>query len=1085
MSTLRILHISDFHARAERERDAWRRRRVLGEAWDRNLDDLLDDGRDVDLVAFTGDIADWGRAEEYAEVTSFLDALLERLKLGRERLFLVPGNHDIHRPTREDVWKTLRRDLPRTPAKERSAWMAGGYAPLGIENDHRDAILERQGAYRSWLEHGLGLGALLPNRSPHGRLGYRATLRLPGRPFDVHVIGLDSAWLCGGDDDPKKLLLTEDQVGRLATDGGRSLSGFRLALIHHPLSDLADERSVRDLLAEHTDLLLRGHLHEPDVLTHSDTDQTLRMLAAGCLYEGDLGNAWPNACHLIDVTLDAAGRPERYDLRLRGYSDRGKGFWYDDGSLSPKAPAGRYRWEISAPAPLQTPPQNERRFDTFVGREAELEELRGALLPSDGAPRPVGIVALHGMAGVGKSFLAERFTALHKADFPGGVVRLALEPEENRSIEALLSEIAAMRRLPAGGPDVAQQLRAHLLSPRALVHIDNADAKEAAAAAAGLVNVLHGCAVVVTGRFAGLGQSAGWAQVTVEPLDTQTALLQLVKEHRPPGADERQAYVRLVEKLGGLPLAVSLAAAYLRDGQTPDGFAELLSEKMLALEPPDPARVVLAGGPSRVILAASFELSLNLLEHHLGEDAVPLLAGFFALGHAPAAGFGRSLGAAVSGLSEARFGQLVAAATRLSVLHRVAGPKDRWALHPLLAEFVRPRASSETVLTRMTEWFVERLPELPPGQEKLQGERWEEIHTEVATLVALLPRVPKDALARVERAGSKYAMRCGPFPAWMQLCQRVVDELKEAKARSDVLWTLAHVAFRAGNLDRALDAAETKAALDRERGDEREVALAMAMRADIFQFRGQPDEALRIRQHEVLPIFEKLGDVRSRAFVMGKIADIFQDRGQLDEALRIRQHEELPVFEKLDDIRLRAFTMSKIASIFRIQGQLDEALRIRQHEELPIYEKLGDVRARAVALGKVADIFQTQGRLDDALRIRQQEELPVYEKLGDIRERAVTMGKIASVFQARGQLDEALRIRQHEELPVFEKLGSVRDTLVARTNIAMLHLQRSAPGDREAAAELLRLALKAAEDLRIPEADQIRQILHKHGLPPA
>jgi predicted MPP superfamily phosphohydrolase len=776
VSTLRILHISDFHARAERERDAWRRRRVLGEAWDRNLDELLKEGPAVDLVAFTGDIADWGLPCEYLDITPFLDALLSKLGLGWDRLFLVPGNHDIYREVRKDVWTTLRNDLPRVNARERSAWMAGGATPLGITNSHRDAILERQAAYRAWLEH-LGLKALLPERSPHKRLGYRARLPLPGRPFDVHIIGLDSAWLCGGHDDTGNLLLTEDQVGLLATDGGRSLLGFRLALIHHPLSSLADERSVRDLLAEHTDLLLRGHLHEPDVLTQSDSDQTLRMLAAGCLYEGDFGNAWPNACHLIDVTLDASGRPERYDLRFRGYSDKKRGFWFDDGSLSPKASGGRYRWELRSPPPPLPDPREERRLDKFVGREAELEALRGALLPSDGAPRPVGVVALHGMPGVGKSFLAERFAALHKADFPGGVARLALEPKENRSVEALLSEIAAIRRLPAGGADFAARLRAHLLSPRALVHIDNADAKEAATAAAGLVNALHGCAVVVTGRFAGLGQSADWAQVTVEPVDTQTALLQLEKEHRPPRADERQAYVRLVEKLGGLPLAVSLAAAYLRDGQTPDGFGQLLSEKMLALEPPDPARVVLAGGPSRVILAASFELSLSLLEHHLGEDAVPLLAGFFALGHAPAAGFGRSLGAAISGLSEARFGQLVAAATRLSVLHRVSGPKDRWTLHPLLAELVRPRSSGDAVLERMTDWFIERLPELPAGQEKLQGERWDEVHAEVATLVTLLPRVPKKALARVEQAGSGYAMTCGPFPAWMQLCQRIVDEL--------------------------------------------------------------------------------------------------------------------------------------------------------------------------------------------------------------------------------------------------------------------------------------------------------------------
>lgn len=331
---------------------------MLGAAWEKNLDALVEDGRPVDIVTFTGDLADWGLSAEYATATPFFDAILARLGLGRERLFVVPGNHDIQRKTQEDVWRTLRRDLPRVSARERSAWMAGKGSPLGVEEGHRDAILERERGFWSWLGGEMGRPELLPGRSPHKRLGYRSTLRLPGRPFDIHVIGLDSAWLAGDEADAGKLLLTEDQIGLLATsDDGRSLPGFRLALVHHPLSALSDERASRDLLAEHADLLLRGHLHEPDVITVSTTDQDLRQLAAGSLYEGDMANAWPNACHLIDVSLDAVGRPLSYDLRLRGYSDRGAGHWYDDGSLSPSAANGRLRWEVRrAAAPPASPP---------------------------------------------------------------------------------------------------------------------------------------------------------------------------------------------------------------------------------------------------------------------------------------------------------------------------------------------------------------------------------------------------------------------------------------------------------------------------------------------------------------------------------------------------------------------------------------------------------------------------------------------------------------------------------------------------------------------------------------------------------
>jgi 3',5'-cyclic AMP phosphodiesterase CpdA len=72
---LRILHISDLHAR---ESTDWRRRRVLGTAWEENLAALRQDGP-FDLVCVTGDLAFSGEAAEYASVTDFLDVTLQGL----------------------------------------------------------------------------------------------------------------------------------------------------------------------------------------------------------------------------------------------------------------------------------------------------------------------------------------------------------------------------------------------------------------------------------------------------------------------------------------------------------------------------------------------------------------------------------------------------------------------------------------------------------------------------------------------------------------------------------------------------------------------------------------------------------------------------------------------------------------------------------------------------------------------------------------------------------------------------------------------------------------------------------------------
>lgn len=107
---------------------------------------------------------------------------------------------------------------------------------------------------------------------------------------DLHERGPRAeAWAAGDEHDAGKLLLTDAQVGQLTTDaGGKPLGGLRLALVHHPLSELASvDKAARHRVAENVDLLLRGHLHESAVETVMDPTRVTRELAVGCLYEHD------------------------------------------------------------------------------------------------------------------------------------------------------------------------------------------------------------------------------------------------------------------------------------------------------------------------------------------------------------------------------------------------------------------------------------------------------------------------------------------------------------------------------------------------------------------------------------------------------------------------------------------------------------------------------------------------------------------------------------------------------------------------------------------------------------------------------
>nr|HNI24655.1 metallophosphoesterase [Plasticicumulans sp.] len=458
---LRILHLTDLHERGPRETEAWRRRRVLGDAWLRNLDEI----GTVDLVCFTGDLADRGQAQEYERAAEFLDGTLQRLGLARERLYLVPGNHDIDRGIGKPAWQKLREHLHHASPQAVSRWLAGGPAPFGFADDEREAVLARRDAWHGFLRD-FGLPHLLPGSGPHLRLGWRQTLSLP---YPVHLLGLDTAWLAGDDHDAGALRLTEDQVMRLATDAdGKPLAGLRIALLHHPLDDLADGAYCRRLLGEHVDVVLRGHLHETEPTLWADPERRLAQLASGCLYEGHGGDAYPNACAVLELHVDAAGRPQRAHLRLRGWSSRGH--WFDDNSLYRDTRDGRLVWWGGAASP--PPPLHPRVADVFAGRTEELRQLAAALLPASGAPRPVAVCAVQGMAGVGKSYLVDRFYDRHRAGFPGGYVRLVLDP---LTAEAdLTGRLLAQLDLPGGG-DPAVVLRAALQAGPALLHVENVD----------------------------------------------------------------------------------------------------------------------------------------------------------------------------------------------------------------------------------------------------------------------------------------------------------------------------------------------------------------------------------------------------------------------------------------------------------------------------------------------------------------------------------------------------------------------------------------------------------------------------------
>jgi tetratricopeptide (TPR) repeat protein/predicted phosphodiesterase len=400
----RWLHISDFHFAGGDPYD----RNVVLNALVASLRRFQDQGHGADLVFATGDIAQKGQASEYAAATDFFDAVLKELGLGRERLFVVPGNHDVDREEGVGLLRSLD-----------SGESADKYFQPDRAKHH---ITSKQAAFLAWYNGYFDGIRRFPERTTCGPV---ETVDLPdGR---VGVLPINSALFCQGDDDHGKLWVGRRCLEEALAALKAQKPDLSVALLHHPLDWLHDEEgtNIKAALERDVDLILRGHLHRSDAAASLGVAGEALHIAAGATYQK---RKWPNRAFFARVE---GGQVELFPIR---YEDSPQEAWTLDTSLFP-GPGYRRSFPIprlstptspppSPPPPPPPPPSSSAprtnipalRKLTLVGRDGLLAQVGAAL----GAPERDSVLVLRGAPGVGKSELAREYARRNAHRYPGG-----------------------------------------------------------------------------------------------------------------------------------------------------------------------------------------------------------------------------------------------------------------------------------------------------------------------------------------------------------------------------------------------------------------------------------------------------------------------------------------------------------------------------------------------------------------------------------------------------------------------------------------------------------------------------------------
>ncbi len=280
MSTITWLHLSDFHFNVSRPFD---RNIVLSTLLDDIAERINKDDLQPDFIIISGDIAHASRPEEYDLAKEFLDKLIDITNLSKDRLFLVPGNHDVDRSAVE-----LPADAPKIPRNRDDV------AHLLDNAGNQALVFQRFHNYRSFINE------YLEGHLPYSNDDCFYVKFVEKEDLKVAILGLNSAWLSpaspdlGGD--RHQLVLSERQV-HPALDQAKGAS-LILAVMHHPFEWLQDfdRNNVEHVLCRDCNFVIHGHRHFLDTMQLANPGSRAKVIVGGACY---LTRTHPNSYNFV------------------------------------------------------------------------------------------------------------------------------------------------------------------------------------------------------------------------------------------------------------------------------------------------------------------------------------------------------------------------------------------------------------------------------------------------------------------------------------------------------------------------------------------------------------------------------------------------------------------------------------------------------------------------------------------------------------------------------------------------------------------------------------------------------------------
>jgi tetratricopeptide (TPR) repeat protein len=720
----------------------------------------------------------------------------------------------------------------------------------------------------------------------------------------------------------------------------------------------------------------------------------------------------------------------------------------------------------------------------FTGRDSEL-----ALLLDQLDPDATNVMAIEGMAGVGKTTLAVRVARRILAHRNRTETVLAVNLCGHDPDQAPMDPMAVLdgflRRLGEPGPRIqsldltqrAARFRDLLSAQPGIVLLDNA---ASASQIEPLLPAPAGSTVLVTSRHRVVSEGSDPTRHLTLDVFTPEQATELLRTRCDSAIDAGpELAAHIVEQVGRLPLAVALVAARIESSPEwalQDHLDQLVERRAtLRLD----RGVELAFATSYEALPPSLRRMLRRLALHPGRDVDTYAA------------------AALAGIDIALATRQLASLVEGNLLNtRTAG---RHELHDLLRIFALGRARDEdppsarrAALTRLFDHYrwsaamamdvyapeeQDRRPQVqasgtarPEVIDRADAITW--LETERPNLTAVAMHAAEHGwtahLGDLSAVLARYLLLGAHYAEAARLHRRA-SEVTSGSARAAALKNLAVILWHQGRPGEAQHALAGALDIARSTGDRSIEASSLTNLGSVLHHLGDYQGA-RDLFLKSLEIGQQIGDRTVVSRILMNLGILDQIIGSFESGLR----NHLRALEMARTHRNRSTEMhalQNLSCLYDAMGRYTEALECAE-ASATIAEQVGDPSGLSEALTSIGRSRSRQGQFDAALEAHER-ALSIAQSIASITIELVARLELGVTLRMRGELRQAVEhhrraraIATDIEEPYLQALAS--DSLGA-DYFAMRR--------RTAAESCWREALDLFSDLGVPDATRLRSKL--------